>query len=298
VISGVAIGLTTATATAYLTELHHGADPGASGKRPQVVATGANLGGIGTGSLVAGLLAQFAPAPLRLPYLVVGGALFVLAVMITFAPETVIRSDPRPTWHPQRVAVPTHAKQQFFAATLAAMATFAAFAVFSSLVPSFLNGTLHESSHGLAGVVVFSTYAAGAIAQIMLSNLSLMLMLRRGVQVLLVGLTLFAAGMWIPNLMIFVIGGIATGAGGGLVFRGALMAAGSTAPPESRAEVLAGFFVGAYVGLTVPVIGLGVATTYIPPREVMPIFVVLAAVATILSVRAVIRIAERRRVNG
>src|SRR6202012_4253043 len=63
VISGVSIGLTTGTATAYLAELHLGAGGSRTGRRPQVVATAANLGGIGIGPLAAGLLAQFLPAP-------------------------------------------------------------------------------------------------------------------------------------------------------------------------------------------------------------------------------------------
>jgi hypothetical protein len=73
------------------------------------------------------------------------------------------------------------------------------------------------------------------------------------------------------------------------VFRGALVAAGSAAPPESRAEVLAGFLLGAYVGLSVPVIGLGIATQYAPARDVMPVFVAIVIAAIALSLRAVVR---------
>jgi predicted MFS family arabinose efflux permease len=289
VVSGISVGLTTATATAYLAELHLGARPDATGKRPQVVATAANLGGIGVGPLMAGLLAQFAPAPLRLPYIVVGGALAALALLVAVAPETTTPPDPRPAWHPQRVAVPRHARRQFYAATGAAMAAFAVYGVFNSLVPSFLAGTLHVNSHATAGAVAFSAFAAGAIAQIALGKLGNVQLLRWSVPTLLFGLVLFATGMWIANLVVFVVGGIVTGAGGGLVFRGALVAAGSSAPTESRAEVLTGFFLGAYIGLSVPVIGLGIATTYAPARDVMLVFVALVAVAITVSVRAVIR---------
>jgi hypothetical protein len=86
----------------------------------------------------------------------------------------------------------------------------------------------------------------------------------------------------------FVIGGVATGAGAGLAFRGALVAAGGTARPESRAEVMAGFFLGSYVGLSVPVVGLGIATQYAPARDVMLVFVAIVAVAIAVSVQTVI----------
>jgi hypothetical protein len=90
--------------------------------------------------------------------------------------------------------------------------------------------------------------------------------------------------MWSASLAMFLVGGVITGAGGGLVFRGALATAGSTAPPESRAEVLSGYFLGAYIGLSVPVVGLGIATRYAPAREVMLVFVVIVAIAVVAAV--------------
>src|ERR1700758_2186381 len=67
VVSGVSVGMLTATATAYLNELHAAARPGAGTIRSEVVATAANLGGIGLGPLLAGLLAQYAGHALVIP---------------------------------------------------------------------------------------------------------------------------------------------------------------------------------------------------------------------------------------
>jgi hypothetical protein len=291
VICGISVGLTTATATAYLAELHvgiFGSQPPRSPRRAQVVATAANLGGIGFGPLAAGLLAQFAPQPLRLPYIVFGGVLILLALLVAAAPETRVRPDPVPAWRPQRIAVPPHARRAFFAATAAGVASFAVFGVFNSLAPSFLAGTLHESSRAVAGAVAFAAFAAGAVAQILLSRLGVTATLRISMAVLIPGLGLLIGGMWLPSLVMFVIGGVLTGAGAGLVFRGALVAAGAAAPPESRAEVLSGFFFGAYVGLSVPVVGLGIATQYAPARDVMLAFVAIVIAALVVSIRAVI----------
>jgi MFS family permease len=289
VVCGVAVGMTTATATAYLAELHSSARPGTSTKRPQVIAIAANLGGIGFGPLLGGLMAQYAPSPLRLSYVVVGAALVVLALSITLAPETVAILDEPPTWRPQRVAVPLEGRRHFYAATFAGLAAFAVYGVFNSLVPSFLAGTLHETSPAVAGAVAFSAFAAGALAQIALGRLDTTRMLRWSVPILLAGLALFTVGMWVPSLLIFILGGVVTGAGAGLVFRGALVAAGTTAPLQARAEVMAGFFLGAYVGLSVPVIGLGIATMHVDAKEAMLVFVVLVAIAIVWSVRGVVR---------
>jgi MFS family permease len=287
IVSGISVGLATATATSYLAELHASARPSASRRRSEVVATAANLGGIGFGPLAAGLLAQFAPAPLRLPYVAFGIALIVLAMCVALSPETVSRVEPRPRYRPQRIAVPNSARSLFYAATLAGMAAFAVFGVFNSLVPSFLAGTLHERSHAIAGAVPFAAFAGGAVAQILGARMPTRVLLGRSVPIIVVGLVLTAGAMWSASLAMFVVGGVITGAGGGMVFKGSLAVAASTAPPQSRAEVLAGFFLGAYIGLSVPIVGLGVATMYVSAREAMLVFAALAAVAIAGSVRAV-----------
>jgi MFS family permease len=287
VISGVSVGLTTATATAYLAELHARARPAEGPRRAEVVSTASNLGGIGFGPLAAGFLVQFAPSPLRLSYVVFAVVLVLLAFGVALSPETAQVVRPRPTYHPQRMTVPSGQRGRFVAATLAGMAAFAVFGVFNSLVPSFLAGTLHETSHAVAGAVAFSAFAGGAAAQIAQSRTSNNQLLRRSVPTIVGGLALLTAGMWLPNLAMFVIGGVISGAGAGMVFKGALVTAASTAPQGSRAEVLAGFFLGAYVGLSIPVIGLGIATTYVSARDAMLVFVVLAALSIAGAVRAV-----------
>lgn len=295
IVSGVSVGLTTATATAYLAELHLETLVGSSRsprrarlqKRAQIVATAANLGGIGVGPLAAGLLAQFAPQPLRLPYIVFGAVLVVLAVLIAVAPETADRPDPAPRYRPQRVTVPRHARRLFFAATATGLAAFAVYGVFTSLAPSFLAGTLHQTSHAVAGAVAFTAFAAGALAQIALSRSSLRATLRIGPALLLPGLALMTTGMWLPDLATFVLGGVLAGAGAGISFRGAITAAASTAAPESRAEVLAGFFLGAYFGVSVPVIGLGIATQHVSAQTAMIVFVVLISAAVLVCARVV-----------
>jgi membrane protein implicated in regulation of membrane protease activity len=73
------------------------------------------------------------------------------------------------------------------------------------------------------------------------------------------------------------------------VFRAALVSAANTALPAARAEVLAGYFLGAYIGLSVPVIGLGFATTVWPAQDAMLVFVLLALLAIIVSIRGVVR---------
>ena len=80
VVSGFAVGAMTATATAWIGELHAADRPDASQRRPQLVATAANLGGIGLGPLVSGVLAQWVGHPLTVPFIVSIGALTIAVV--------------------------------------------------------------------------------------------------------------------------------------------------------------------------------------------------------------------------
>jgi MFS family permease len=287
VISGFSIGLTTATATAYLAELHLRAHPDASRRRAQILAIAVNLGGIGLGPLIAGLLAQFAPAPLALPYVVVGLLLTALATLVLATPETVSPPASRPRWRPQHVVVAVKARRQFVAACLAGLTAFAVFGVFSSLVPRFLADTMGNTSLAIAGTVAFTVFVSGALAQMALSPLTSTQLLRAGVPSLLVGLAVLVTGMWVTSLAVFMVGTIVTGAGTGLVFRGAMAAAGDSAPPESRAETLAGFFLAAYVGLSIPVVALGFASSFASPRVLMLIFAAAVALAILASVRSI-----------
>jgi MFS family permease len=289
VISGFSVGLTTATATAYLAELHLRAHPDANRRRAQILAIAVNLGGIGFGPLIAGLLAQYAPAPLILPYVVVAIVLTGLAMAVLATPETVDSSVDRPRWHPQRVVVPVDARRQFFAACFAGLATFAVYGIFSSLVPRFLADTMGITSHAVAGLVAFTVFASGALAQVVVSPLKPDALLRVGSPILLVGLVLLVTGMWTATLTLFMIGAVLTGVGAGLIFRGAMSTVSEHAPDGSRAEVLAGFFLGVYVGLSVPVVALGVASGHASVRVLMLIFATVVALATIVSVRSVVR---------
>ena len=115
----------------------------------------------------------------------------------------------------------------------------------------------------MAGAVAFAVFAARAAIQIAMSRAGLRTTLRVAPLILIPGLALLAAGMWFAILPLFIIGGIVVGAGAALAFRGGLSAAASSAPPKARAEVLSGFFLGTYIGLSVPAVILGIATQYV-----------------------------------
>ena len=283
-VSGISIGLLTATATAHLTELHRSArgssgDPGSAGGRADAVSTAANLGGIGLGPLLAGLLAQYAPDPLHLSYLVVEGLMLAALLALTLVPETVAWPQDRPAYRPQRVSVPPAHRPAFWAACSTGAVMFAVFGLFTSLAPSFLAGTLHERSHALAGITAFAVFGAAALSQILLARLPLRRLLGIGIALLAIGLAGVTVAVWVASLALLLVGGVLAGAGAGATFKGTVVTVIGIAPERARGEVLAGLFLAAYLGLAAPVIGLGIATQYLSAPDALLIFAAALLVA-------------------
>ena len=290
VISGVSIGMLSATSTAYLSELHAAARPGAPRTRAEMVAAAASLGGLGLGPLVAGLLAQDAGAPLQVPYLVFEAFMLAGCVALAAIPETVRPPEQRRRYRPQRIAVPAASRATFYAASVATAVAFALFGLFTSLAPGFIAGTLHDSSHVLAGAATFIVFGAAALAQIATSRTALRRQLGIGMGLLTIGLIGVTAAIWYPSLPLLLLGGAFGGAGAGAVFKGSISTVLGIAPAQSRGEALAGLFLAAYLGLAVPVLGLGLATQAFSARTALLGFsVVLAAVIALVARRLLAR---------
>lgn len=229
--------------------------------------------------MIAGALAQWAGRPLQVPFVVFSAALLLALVALLAAPETRARRSPRPRYRPQRVSVPARSRVRFFAAAVGAAITFAVFGLLTSLVPSFLAGTLHQPSHALAGAVSFAAFATTALAQTLTSSRTTQQTLSAAIPALLAGLGLLTIAVWLPSpsFGMFLAGDVVVGAGCGLMFKDAIATVSEISSPEHRAEALAGVFLAAYLGLSGPVIGLGVLTQVASTRVSLLVFAGLLA---------------------
>ena len=79
---------------------------------------------------------------------------------------------------------------------------------------------------------------------------------------MLVVLALIVAGLSQASLGLFLAGTAVGGIAVGCVFIGSLSTANRLAPPERRGQVISLFFVFCYLGLAIPVIGVGIATEH------------------------------------
>lgn len=299
IVSGLGIGMITATATAHLTELHAAGRKHPTRTRSELVSTGANMGGLALGPLISGLLAQYVDSPLRTPYVVFLVLLIVSAAGVALVPETVELAAERPAYRPQRISVPAGSRPAFFAASAAALAAFAVLGLFTSLAPSFVAGTMHHPSRALAGLIAFLVFGAGAGAQIALGPLPVRRQLAAGLVLMSTGLAALTVSVRLPSLALFIGAGIVTGAGAGVLFKGTLSTVVGLAAPASRGEALAGLFLAAYIGLAVPVLALGVATRYVADRTALLGFAAILIVVCAGVSRSLLRTGPRRsRIAG
>ncbi len=277
VLSGFSAGLMTGTATAALTDMLGPAKP----RRASIVSTVANTFGLGLGPLLAGLFAEYFARPTVLVFEVYLGLLAVAAVAVAYVPETQ-QQRRRLSIRFAGFGLPTSGKDEFLAAGLAGFAAFSLLGIFSALAPTFLGNVLHEHNHAVAGAVVFMIFAISAATQVVAGRFDYRKVVSFGLALFLVVLALIVAGLSQASLGLFLIG---TGVGGvavGCVFIGSLSTANRLAPAERRGQVVSSYFVFCYLGLAVPVIGVGIASEHVGVfRSVLVCSIALAVLSVI-----------------
>jgi hypothetical protein len=189
--------------------------------------------------------------PLTLPYLVWIARGAVALVGLAVAPETAAATANRAPF-PIRLPV---------AAGAATLAAFAANGLFAGLSGLFLATTLHHPSHALAGATLFVVFSAGVVSQLATARLRASRVFALGTISMLVGLVLLVTAVRLssPSLALFLISGGLIGAGAGAVFKGTTGLVLDQTAPENRVAMTAELLIALFVGLSVPVIGAGVA---------------------------------------
>ena len=252
VISGAAAGFATGTASAALAELQPRRNLGAAA----VLATGANMVGLGLGPLIAGTFAQYLPAPTRLVFWAYLGLTGLALLALRVVPETVARPD-RAFRLRLQIAIPASMRLVMLGAMLGIFAAFTLLGLFSSLVPSFLRGILGVHNLAVIGAASFLIFATAALSQALFARLASRQSVSLGLPLLLVGLGALEGSLFAPALWLFLVGTGISGIGVGLVFRGALSEIVRLAEAAHRAQAMSAFFAAAYLGLGLPVVLIG-----------------------------------------
>lgn len=253
-LQGLAVGMISGAATAALVEL----DPHGDRRRAAMFAGLAQAGGSAAGPLLAGVLAQWAPGALRLPFLV-GLALTVVAAAAVLVLPARRDGQPEP-WRIQWPRVPRELRADFFRVGVTAATVWATVALFLSIVPSYARSFLATGNLALLAAVAALALLASAATQVVSQR-------RRpapraaqaaGLALLAGGLVALVLAAPVGSLALLVAGAVAAGAGHGVAFLSAQEELNELAPPAHRGEVTAAFIACIYFLVASAVIGTGV----------------------------------------
>lgn len=170
------------------------------------------------------------------------------------------------------VAVPPGVRSVFLPASLAAFAGFALLGLFTAVAPSFAAKTLGVHNVAVTGAVVFSVFLASTFGQSLTQRIGARRALPVGCGILIAGLLLVASSLVAESLLLLVLGALCGGTGQGLAFRAALTLISGAAPAEHRGGTISAFFVVAYTGISVPVVGVGAIATRLGLRDAGLVF--------------------------
>jgi MFS family permease len=251
-LQGLAIGASTGTATAALAELEPSGDHG----RAAIAALAGTAGGSAAGPILAGTLAQYAPWPRVLCYLI-GITLAVAAtVVIARIPGAGSRGG---RWRPQPPNVPRGTRAAFARAGLTVAVAWGVGGLYVSVVPTYAAELLRTGNLAVVATVASTMLAAACAVQLVCLRTPL-----GEIPAQIIGLGALAAScvaliLAAPahSMAVLLTAALLGGAGLGLGFYGAQTQINRIAPADRRGEVTAAFVVCLYLGVTVVAVSVG-----------------------------------------
>ncbi|MBO1767154.1 MFS transporter [Allobranchiibius sp. GilTou38] len=278
IVQGLATGATMGAISALIV------DRQATPRTGSVVTSSAPVAGIALGSAFAGALVQWAPAPRLLVYWVLLIAYLALALLLVRIPDAPRAADAgrQPVWRTLRpsVGVPAALRATFLAAVPMLCATWALGGLYLSLGSSVVARILGVQNHFVAGLVVATNFAAGAVGAALVSKLPQHRREVLGFLTLGGGLALTIAAVLVESLPLYVVGAAIGGLGFGSSFLLILSGFAVRTEPEHRSQVFSSTYIVSYVAFSIPAVVAGFASQSFGLRPTVLVYaaVVLALV--------------------
>ncbi|WP_280424380.1 MFS transporter [Nocardia carnea] len=274
---GLAVGATVVAGAAALLDLrpHRGARSG------QLSGVAFNVG-MAVAIMGSALLAQYAPNPLRTPYVVISViCLIVAAGVLALREPHAARVAGR--IRIARPAVPQEIRTDFWFSALGVMAAWSVLGVLLSLYPSLAAERTGIHNLVFGGVVVASTALAAALVQLFATRVPA----RRAAIIGDIGMAITLL-LTIPALATHqwtaVVGiGLVLGATFGLGFGGSLRHLSKVVPEHKRGETMSAYYLLAYTAMALPTVLAGWAATAWGLDRVFPWFIAAVALACLVA---------------
>lgn len=252
VLQGLSVGMLNGAAVAAMTLLH----PQRAGNKAALTAALAVTAGNAIGPVMSGLLAQYAPYPAKLPYLAhalltLPGVIGLLLIRMKVLPDRSI------SLHLPRV--PKAIRPIFYASATASFIAWAVISLFMSVIPSSMSQWIGKPSFIVAGVAVSIALAVSTASQMASKKLAPVIGVPAGYGLVIAGLAIMLASVMSQSVSLLLLSAGLVGLGHGPLYAASLAAVSQAAPDNSRADIIAFYYVITYMGVALPVLGLGFA---------------------------------------
>jgi MFS family permease len=242
--------------------------------------------GLSAGTLGAGALVTFAPAPEQLIFVVLMVFCIVEAAILWFMPETATPKPGALASLLPHVHVPRAARATFAAITPVNVASWSLGGFYFSLMPSVVRAATGTELPIVGGLVVAALTVSGAVAVVMLRKLPPARMLVLGIITLTLGVLLTLIGVQSQNVNIMLFGTVVGGTGFGTVFSGTLRSVLAHAQADERAGLLSAYFVEGYLAFSIPALVAGFLAPVIGLTRTADFYgagVILLAIITLIA---------------
>ncbi len=256
---GLALGAATGAASALISARPSGRPSGRSGVSGPVLASLAFVAGTAGGPVVGGALAQYAPAPHVLPFVL---HLVLLGIGFRGVSGLVEPARPSRRWRPARPQIPRGMRLLFASAAATGFLAWTVAGLFLAVIPVLLDRSA-QVGPAVTGCVLGAVLLCSVLTQPLVPRLGTRRAQLAGLVAVLVGLgvlAITAAG----STSLTLVAAVVAGAGHGLAYGASAAEIETVAPAGRRGGVLGALYLAFYLGSGIPAVAVGLVTLRYP----------------------------------
>lgn len=254
-LQGIGSGLAMGAATVSLIENN----PRISPRFASTTATVATATGLTLALFVSGLMAQYAPLPLVLSYIVLLVLAIAAAAALLMTPDD--RPEVRQQWRPQSPKVPHGIRMSFLIATLSVALAYSVGAIFLSLGAHMIAQFAQTDNRAVVGSLLASSSVAICLTALLAVRVPTRSQVWAGAVLTVVSLALMVGASTFGSSALFLSWCLVGGSAYSLAFTGGLGLINSVAPARHRGATLSLLYLIAYLFQAVTAVGVGALAT-------------------------------------
>jgi hypothetical protein len=199
---------------------------------------------------------------LHLSFIVYLVILCAVAALVWFTHETVRHPDVAHLGIRPKLSLPKEIRARFVAPAITGFGLMALVGFYAALMPAILSHDLHIKSHAAAGALFFELAAVVAVVIVATQTLASRTSMISSLAIMIPAAAAIVAAQVSASLWVMLVSTAVVAVSTGLGYRGSLQVVNQIAPADKRAVVVSSYFVCCFVGNALPVIGVGVLSSF------------------------------------